>query len=121
MSLGVAAEVREFLRRCPARVVGVTGTTGEHGAAALMARMLNEAGRRTWLGMAGRSPMEFMGRVKASELVVLELASEDLVDVDVSPHIAVCLAVESEDGLEQVSVRNYMAAKGNLFWHQRSD
>jgi UDP-N-acetylmuramoylalanine--D-glutamate ligase len=119
VTVPVTTGVREFFQRCPARIIGITGTKGKTTTAGLLARMLEEAGKRVWLGADGRSPLDFLGRVKASDLVVLELSSFQLMDLDVSPHIAVCLAIEPERMNWHGSVREYIAAKGNLFWHQQ--
>jgi len=40
-------------------------------------------------------------------------------ELDVSPHIAVCLMVVPEHMDWHKDIREYLAAKGNIFWHQR--
>lgn len=116
----VTSAIREFFEHCPARIIGITGTKGKGTTATLIARMLEAAGKRVWLGgNIGRSPLEFLDKIKASDLVVLELSSFQLMDLDISPHIAVCLMVAPEHLDWHKNVREYVAAKGNLFWHQR--
>jgi UDP-N-acetylmuramoylalanine--D-glutamate ligase len=116
----VTSSVREFFQKCPARIIGVTGTKGKGTTSTLLARMLGEAGWKVWLGgNIGRSPLEFLDRVRANDLVVLELSSFQLMDLDISPYIAVCLMVAPEHMDWHKSMREYIAAKGNLFWHQR--
>ncbi len=118
----VTSGVREFFAHCPARIIAVTGTKGKEMVAGLTARMLEEAGRRVWLGGDnGASPLDFLSRVKASDLVVLELSSFHLMDLDISPYIAVCLKVMPDDAemAWHGNMREYIAAKGNLFWHQQ--
>lgn len=119
MKIGATTGVREFFQQCPARIIGVTGSKSKGVTAGLIARMLEEAGKRVWLGADGRSSLEFLAKVKASDLVVLELSSFQLMDLDVSPHIAVCLMIAPENAGRHGSVREYIAAKGNLFWHQQ--
>ena len=41
-------------------------------------------------------------------------------DLDVSPRIAVCLMIAPEHQDWHRNVREYVAAKGNLFWHQQA-
>ncbi len=116
----VTSGVREFFQHCPARIIGVTGTKGKGTTSTLITKILEEAGKRVWLGgNIGRSPLDFLDKIKPTDLVVLELSSFQLMDLDVSPHVAVCLMVVSEHMDWHSSVREYLAAKGNIFWHQQ--
>lgn len=118
----VTSVTKEFLERCPARVIGVTGTKGKGTTSTLIARILGEAGWRTWLGgNIGKPPLDFLGKVRASHWVVLEMSSFQLMDLDVSPHIGVCLVVAPEHLDWHRSMREYLAAKGNIFWHQHPE
>ncbi len=122
VSVPVTTGVREFFARCPAQIIGITGTRGKTTVARLVMRMLGEAGRRTWFGGDGEvSPLDFLDKVRATHIVILELSTFQLMDLDGSPHIGVCLRVEPEDMDWHGNTREYVAAKGNLFWHQRSD
>jgi UDP-N-acetylmuramoylalanine--D-glutamate ligase len=118
----VTTEVREFFRRCPARIIGVTGSTGKAATTRYIARMLEESGKRVWRG-GGEEPflLDFLAKVKARDLVVLNLSSHQLMDLDVSPHFAVSLRINPEQRDPKWDAREYVAAQGNLFWHQRSD
>jgi UDP-N-acetylmuramoylalanine--D-glutamate ligase len=116
----VTSGVKEFFERCPARIIGVTGTKGKGTTSTLITRILGEAGKRTWLGgNIGVAPLDFLAKVRAHHLVVLELSSFQLMDLAVSPHIAVCLMIVPEHMDWHRSMREYVAAKGNIFWHQR--
>lgn len=115
----VTTATREFFERCPARIIGVTGTKGKGTTSSLIARILGEGGWRTWLGgNIGTSPLEFLSKVRANHLVILELSSFQLMDLERSPHIAVCLMIASEHMDWHHNMREYVTAKGNIFWHQ---
>jgi UDP-N-acetylmuramoylalanine--D-glutamate ligase len=118
----VTSVTKEFMSNCPARIIGVTGTKGKGTTSTLIARILGEAGWRTWLGgNIGKPPLEFLGKIRANHWVILEMSSFQLIDLDLSPHIAVCLVV-AEDHLDwHRDVREYVAAKGNIFWHQHPE
>lgn len=116
----VTSGVREFFQHCPARIIGVTGTKGKGTTSTLITKILEAAGKRVWLGgNIGRSPLDFLDKVRASDLVVLELSSFQLMDLDISPHIGVCLMIAPEHMDWHGNIREYVAAKGNLFWHQQ--
>jgi len=118
----VTTVVNEFFAKCPARIIGVTGTKGKGTTSTLIARILGEAGWRTHLGgNIGKPPLDFLSNVRASHLVVLELSSFQLMDLAVSPHIAVALTIVPEHLDWHRSMHEYVAAKGNLFWHQQAD
>jgi UDP-N-acetylmuramoylalanine--D-glutamate ligase len=118
----VTTVVKEFMNKCPARIVGVTGTKGKGTTSTLIARILGEAAWRTWLGgNIGISPLEFLPKVRANHIVVLELSSFQLMDLDISPHVAVALMIQPEHLDWHRNAREYISAKGNIFWHQRPD
>jgi UDP-N-acetylmuramoylalanine--D-glutamate ligase len=117
----VTSAMSLFFEHCPARIIGVTGTKGKSTTVALIARMLGEAGWRTWVGGGGQPPLDFLAKVRASHLIVLELSSFELTDLPVSPHIAVSLMIVPDHLDWHRSVREYVAAKGNIFWHQRPE
>ncbi len=80
-------EIAMFLRACPARVVGITGTAGKSTTAALLHACLDthfaaqSSGepRRAWLGgNIGVSLLPELERIAADDVVVLELSSFQL-------------------------------------------
>jgi len=75
----ITSEIELFLRACPARVVGVTGSNGKSTTAAMTAAILRADGRRPWLGgNIGESLLEDLDRIRADDWVVLELSSFQL-------------------------------------------
>lgn len=75
----VTSEIELFLDRCPATVIGVTGSNGKSTTAAMIAAILTAAGRRAWLGgNIGRSLLGDLSGMAAEDCVVLELSSFQL-------------------------------------------
>ena len=73
------SETELFLARCPANVIGVTGTVGKTTTSTMVHRILCAAGRRTWLGgNVGRSLLSELDRMRPDDWVVLELSSFQL-------------------------------------------
>jgi UDP-N-acetylmuramoylalanine--D-glutamate ligase len=75
----VTTEVNVVLARSRAPVLAVTGTKGKSTTAALLARMLEAAGRRVHLGgNLGRPLVAEVDAIAPTDLVVLELSSFQL-------------------------------------------
>ncbi len=75
----ILSEIELFLARCPATVIGVTGTVGKSTTSAMLAAVLKSAGRRTWLGgNIGQSLLSELPQITPTDIVVLELSSFQL-------------------------------------------
>ncbi|WP_158566806.1 UDP-N-acetylmuramoyl-L-alanine--D-glutamate ligase [Actinomadura craniellae] len=90
----VTSVIGEFMKRCPARVIGVTGTNGKGTTATAATAILRAAGRTAFVaGNIGTPPLSLLSRIKAEDVVVLELSSFQLMDLTLSPQVAVVLPI----------------------------
>lgn len=94
----IESEMSLFFKRCPAKIIGVTGTRGKSTTTALIHHFLQSLEKKIWLGgnIAKSSPLEFLSQIKADDMVVLELSNfmlEYLNLQKLSPDIAVLLNV----------------------------
>ncbi len=111
----VTSVTAEFLERCPVPVIGVTGTKGKGTTASAAAAILRAAGRRVFLGgNIGTPPLAFLADLRAGDLVVLELSSFQLMDLDRSPQVAVVLSITPDHLDWHRSLEEYVAAKGRI-------
>jgi len=120
----VTTVTNEFFRVCPAKnIVGVTGTKGKGTTSTLIAKMLEADGKRVHLGgNIGIPPLDLLkNNIQPDDWVVLELANFQLIDLQYSPHIAVCLMVVPEHLDWHRDVNEYYTAKTQLFRHQTPD
>ena len=46
----ITSEIELFLVACPAKVIGITGTVGKSTTASMLAAIMKESGKTTWLG-----------------------------------------------------------------------
>jgi UDP-N-acetylmuramoylalanine--D-glutamate ligase len=119
----VTTVTEEFFRVCPANIIGVTGTKGKGTTSSLIAKILEAGGHRVHLGgNIGIAPLEMLKwNIKPTDWVVLELANFQLIDLGVSPTIAVCLMVAPEHLDWHKDMAEYVGSKQNLFRHQGPD
>jgi len=119
----VTTLINEFLRVCPTKnVIGVTGTKGKGTTCTLITKMLEAAGQDVHLGgNIGIPPITFLDKLTADSWVVLELSSFQLMSVNHSPHIAVCLMVVPEHLNWHADMAEYLTAKSHLFAQQTPD
>lgn len=116
----ITTVTEEFFRNCPAPIIGVTGTKGKGTTSTLITKLLEAAGKTVHLGgNIGIPPLDLLKEnIQPSDFVVLELANFQLIDLRVSPKIAVCLMVAPEHLDWHKDMKEYLVAKQNLFRYQ---
>ncbi len=125
----ITSQTRIFFENCPASIIGVTGTKGKGTTCSLIYSMLNasksageimEQGEIYLTGNIGKiQPLDFLDSLHNSDVVVYELSSFQLQDLNASPDIGVCLMVTSDHLNHHQNLEEYHQAKSAICRFQK--
>lgn len=112
-----------FFEKCPCPIIGITGTKGKGTTATLIYEMLKGANaRKVFLGgNIGSPPLKFLDELTSKDLIILELSSFQLQDLNRSPHIAVVLGITPDHLDHHENMEEYINAKKNIARFQKTE
>ncbi len=105
-----------FFDKCPATIIGVTGTNGKSTTTEMAAAILERGTRRVWAGgNLGASPLDVLDDLAPDDLVLLELSNYQLEFLDESPWIAAVTNIAPDHLVDyDGDYRAYKAAKRRI-------
>jgi len=118
------SEINLFLQRCPAPVVGVTGSVGKSTTTAMTGEILARRFTTHVGGNIGGSLLGELGRIESGHVVVMELSSfqlEDLSLVGIGPQVAVVTNLQPNHLDRHGTMDAYADAKANIFAFQGAE
>ncbi len=117
----VSSATKLFFEFCPAKIIGVTGTKGKGTTSTLISEILKKSGKKVLLaGNIGLSPLEILHKADAKTLVVLELSSFQLQDLEKSPNISVITEIFPDHLDVHKNLKEYLEAKANICQRQEN-
>lgn len=122
-NIPLTSETEIFLQRCPARVVGITGSAGKTTTTTLVGAMLRlglaPSRRRVFVGgNIGQPLIDCLDEMTRDDWAVLELSSFQLEWLRRSPHIAAVTNITPNHLDRHETMEAYTAAKANIVAHQ---
>ena len=115
----VTTEIELFMKMCPAKIIGVTGSDGKTTTTSLINAILQKAGYKTFLGGNIGNPLfTKLNEISDKDIVVLELSSFQLMGMEVSPQISVITNITPNHLNIHKDYEEYIEAKKNIFKYQ---
>jgi len=119
--IAVTSEMEVFFDLCPATIFAVTGSDGKTTTTTLIAKMLEEAGKKVHVGgNIGRPLLPELDNISPEDFVVVELSSFQLISMRKSPDVAVITNVAPNHLDVHKDMDEYIGAKRNIMLHQNA-
>lgn len=118
----VTSEIEMLMEIAPCKIIGVTGSNGKTITATLIYEILKQAGYNVYLGGNIGNPL--FTKVKdilPDDIIVLELSSLQLMNMNVSPDIAVITNITQNHLNIHNSYEEYIQASKNIYLYQNEN
>lgn len=119
--IAVTSEMEVFFDLCPATIFAVTGSDGKTTTTTLIAKMLEAEGKKVFVGgNIGKPLLPEIENITASDYIVAELSSFQLISMRKSPDVAVVTNVAPNHLDIHKDMDEYVEAKKNILLHQNA-
>ena len=116
----LTSEMEVFFALCPCPIIAVTGSDGKTTTTTLIARLLESAGRKVWLGgNIGHPLLADVDQIRPEDMAVLELSSFQLHSMRCAPDVAVITNMAPNHLDIHRDYQDYIDAKKQIFLHQK--
>ncbi|MBR3236601.1 UDP-N-acetylmuramoyl-L-alanine--D-glutamate ligase [Candidatus Saccharibacteria bacterium] len=120
--LGLSNEssvTKYFFDHCPCPIIGVTGTKGKGTTCSFIKALLDAEHEDAYLvGNIGSPSIDILDKLTPTSVVVYEMSSFQLWDLEKSPHIAIIGHIEPDHLNVHKDYAEYLSAKSNICRHQ---
>lgn len=116
----ISSATNLFFERCSGKIIGVTGTKGKGTTSTLLYKIFKASGKNVFLvGNIGEPALDMLPKINKKSIVVFELSSFQLQDLESSPDIAVVLDIFPDHLDAHKNLKEYYDAKANIGRHQK--
>lgn len=117
----LTSEIELVLKLTPSKTVGITGSDGKTTTTSLIYEILKKKYKCFLGGNIGTPLFTRIAEMKPEDIVVLELSSFQLMNMDVSTDIAVVTNISPNHLNVHKDYQEYIDSKANIFTHQNEN
>jgi len=115
----ITTEIEQLMKMVPCKVVGITGSDGKTTTTTLTYEILKNAGYNVHLGGNIGIPLfTKLNEIKPEDIIVLELSSFQLMEMEISPDIAAITNITPNHLNIHKDYQEYIDSKKNIFTKQ---
>lgn len=115
----ITSEMGEFLKYCPAKVFGITGSDGKTTTTTLISEMLKIEGKKVFIGgNIGNPLLNRIDEINENDCAVVELSSFQLMGCKYSPDISIVTNISPNHLDIHKDMEEYINSKKNIYLNQ---
>ncbi len=115
----ITSEMNEFIKYCPCKIFGITGSDGKSTTTTIIGKMLERENYKVWLGGNLGTPLfNCLDKIKEDHMAVLELSSFQLMTIEKSPDVSVITNITPNHLDIHKDMNEYVEAKKNIIRFQ---
>ena len=115
----VTTEIEQLMKMAPCKIIGITGSDGKTTTTSLTYEVLKKAGHTVHLGGNIGIPLfTRLNEIKPEDIIVLELSSFQLMEMEISPDIAAITNITPNHLNIHKDYQEYIDSKKNIFTKQ---
>lgn len=118
----VTTEIELFMKMCPCKIIGITGSDGKTTTTTLISEIIKNSNKKCYVGGNIGIPLfTKVNEIMPEDIAVLELSSFQLMEMEISPDIAVITNITPNHLNVHKNYEEYIEAKTNIFKYQNKD
>lgn len=115
----ITTEIEMVLKLTPSKTIGITGTEGKTTTTSIIYEIIKKAGYNCFLGgNIGKPIFTLVKDMTPDDVIILEMSSFQLTNMDVSPDISVVTNIFPDHLNVHSSYEEYREQKKNIFKYQ---
>ncbi|MBO5005602.1 MAG: UDP-N-acetylmuramoyl-L-alanine--D-glutamate ligase [Clostridia bacterium] len=118
----LTSEIEMLMKMCPGTIIGITGSDGKTTTTSLIYEIIKQKGYNCYLGGNIGIPLfTKIDEMKKDDIIILELSSFQLMDMEISPNISIITNITPNHLDIHKSYEEYIESKKNIFKYQNKD